>query len=198
MILTREPGGTVVGERIRDLLLHEGSAAAELAARTDALLFNAARAQLVVEVIRPALDRGAIVIATRFSDSTLAYQGFGAGLPLTELRELERFATGALRPDLTVILDLPAEAGLARKTLDQQTRFETGFDIDFHRRVRAGFLALADAEPGRFVVVDALEEPESVARIVARAADDVVLTGSPLSPAGTAGEPDAAVERIHG
>ena len=113
-LLTREPGGTPLGERIRDLVL-SASAAGGHDPRTDALLFNAARAELVRQVIEPALDGGRLVICTRFANSTVAYQGHGAGLPVDELRSIERFATGGLRPDRTLILDLPAEVGLSRK-----------------------------------------------------------------------------------
>jgi dTMP kinase len=156
--LTREPGGTPTGERIRAILLHPDSAGApagEPDPRTDALLFNAARAQLVAEVIGPTIARGEVVVCARFADSTLAYQGYGAGLPRDELRRLERFATDGLRPDLTILLDVPPEVGLLRKSGAEVTRFEAGFDVAFHRRVRDGFLALASAEPGRFAVIDA-------------------------------------------
>jgi len=166
-LLTREPGGTPVGERIRNLLLDDGPGALALDRRTDALLFNAARAQLCHDVIRPALDAGRLVIVTRFSDSTLAYQGFGGGLPLDELRALERFATGGLTPDLTIVLDLPVEVGLGRKTADEVTRFEASFDVDFHRRVRRGFLELARAEPGRMKVLDATVPPDATGDAIA-------------------------------
>jgi dTMP kinase len=195
-VLTREPGGTVIGERIRELLLDDGLAS-QLGARTDALLFNAARTQLVDEVIAPSLGRGAVVVATRFADSTLAYQGFGSGLPLADLRVLERFTLGALRPDLTIVLDLPVEAGLARKTQGEMTRFEIGFDLAFHERVRKGFLSLAAAEPGRFVVVDALGEPdgvaEEIAKVVARLPGLEALASTPR----TNGEPSTLAGRIH-
>jgi dTMP kinase len=162
VVVTREPGGTIVGERVRQVLLDPASSHGP---RADALLFNAARAQLVDELIRPAIDRGALVVSTRFSDSTLAYQGFGAGLPLDELRALERFATAGLRPDLTVLLDLPPEVGLARKGAEM-TRFESAFGLAFHQRVRDGFLALAAAEPDRFVIVDATAPQGDVGRAV--------------------------------
>jgi len=165
-VLVREPGGTVVGERVRQILLDPASVHAP---RTDALLFNAARAQLVRDVIRPALARDALVISTRFADSTLAYQGYGAGLPLDELRVLEGFATESLRPDLTILLDLPAEVGLGRKA-NETNRFESAFGLDFHRRVRDGFLALAAAEPERFEVVDASGAPDAIAAAVVTAA----------------------------
>jgi dTMP kinase len=160
--LTREPGGTILGERIRDLLLEHGGSSRAIHPLTDALLFNATRAQLVAEVIRPALARGAVVLCTRFADSTIAYQGYGAGLPIDDLRALERIATGGLTPDLSILLDLPVETGLARKASDELTRFEAGFDVAFHRRVRSGFLALARQEPARFLVVDASPPAEDV------------------------------------
>ncbi len=162
--LVREPGGTVVGERIRELLLADR--AADHPARLDALLFNAARAALVAEIIRPALERGEVVVSARFADSTLAYQGYGGGLPVEELATLERFATDGLRPDLTILLDLPVEVGLGRKSGAEVTRFEERFDVTFHRRVRDGFLAIAAAEPDRIAVVDATAEPAIIARAI--------------------------------
>jgi dTMP kinase len=161
-LLTREPGGTWAGERIREILLGAATTVEHLAPRADALLFSAGRAQLVDEVIRPALARGELVVDARHADSTLAYQGYGRGLPVEELRSIQRFATGDLTPDLTILLDLPAEIGLARKGSGERNRFEAGFDLEFHRRVRAGYLALADAEPDRFGVVDASGEPDAV------------------------------------
>jgi dTMP kinase len=166
--LTREPGGTSLGERLRSILLAPGEA--PIAPRADALLFNAARAQLVAEVIGPSLDAGEVVVCARFADSTLAYQGYGAGLPIDDLRALADVATGGLAPDRTILLDLPAEVGLARKSAASHTRFEAAFDLDFHRRVRDGFLALAAAEPGRFVVLDATAGPDAVADQVLEAA----------------------------
>jgi len=151
-MVTREPGGTALGEAVRQILLRSPELSPVPAA--DALLFNAARAQLAAEVIEPALARGDIVICDRFGDSTLAYQGYGAGQPLESLRSLQEFAAGGLRPDMTVLIDLPPEVGLARKQADEVTRFEERADLDFHRRVRDGFLALAAAEPERFAIVD--------------------------------------------
>lgn len=151
--LVREPGGTELGERLREILLERRSAGTILP-RADALLFNASRAQLVDEVIRPALERGDVVIATRYTDSTLAYQGYGLGLPLDQLRDVERFATGGLVPRRTVLLDVPVEVGLARKGIRERTRFESAYDRAFHERVRTGFLELARLEPGRIRVVD--------------------------------------------
>jgi dTMP kinase len=151
----REPGGTRVGERLRAILLEKaGPDALVIDARADALLFSAGRAQLVAEVIVPALEAGEIVIDARHADSTLAYQGYGMGLPLDELRSIQAFATGGLVPDLTILLDVPPAVGIGRKTDDGRNRFESSFDLAFHERVRAGYLAMAAAEPGRFRVID--------------------------------------------
>jgi len=178
VILAREPGGTELGERLRELLLHRDDLTIEPLA--DALLFNAARAQLVGEVIRPALAAGRTVVCARFADSTLAYQGHGAGLDLALLRGLATIATAGLRPDLTILLDLPVEAGLARKRRGRAalTRFESRADVAFHRRVRDGFLRLARAEPGRWRVVDAARPRTAVAADV-KAAVRSYLDASP-------------------
>jgi dTMP kinase len=192
VVRTREPGGTRLGEQIRDLLLG-AAASTPIDPLADALLFNAARRQLVAEVIRPALDAGTTVVCARFADSTLAYQGYGSGLDLGTLRSLETVATDGLRPDLTILLDLPVEVGLARKTETiDQTRFETDFDIEFHRRVRDGFHALAAGEPGRFAVVDAAKPEDAVWSAIEAAVGRLV--GPPDAPS----EPDRPVVRIQG
>lgn len=160
--LTREPGGTPLGERVRALLLERSSGDLAIDARADALLFNAARAQLVAEVIRPALEAGEVVLCARFADSTLAYQGYGAGLPIDQLRAIADAATGALAPDLTILLDVDPEVGLRRKAPGARNRFEASFDLDFHRRVRAGFLELAVQEPERWRVVDSTRHVDRV------------------------------------
>jgi dTMP kinase len=169
---TREPGGTRLGERLRAILLEHGGEGqtAPVDPRADALLFNAARAQLVAEVIRPALDAGDVVVCARFTDSTLAYQGFGAGLPIDELRAIATMATGGLVPDLTILLDVPPEIGLGRKTGASRNRFESSFDLAFHSRVRAGFLQLAREEPDRFRVIDSARRIDAVAPDVIEAA----------------------------
>jgi dTMP kinase len=177
--VTREPGGTWLGERLRDVLLARTTSTAATDPLTDALLFNAARRQLVTEVIRPALAAGTTIVCARFADSTLAYQGYGAGVPLERLHVLEEAATDGLRPDLTILLDLAVEDGLARKAPGDVTRFEAEFDLAFHRRVRAGFLALAAAEPDRFAVVDAGPDSDTVARAVAGTTDRLVGSGEP-------------------
>jgi len=169
--LTREPGGTALGEQIRSIVLaREADGAPDIEARADALLFNAARAQLVAEVIRPALASGEVVVCARYADSTLAYQGYGAGLPMAELRAVANLATGGLTPDLTILLDVSPEVGLRRKVEESRNRFEAAFDLDFHRRVRAGFLELAGAEPGRWRVLDAERDADAVFDEVLKAA----------------------------
>jgi dTMP kinase len=173
VVTTREPGGTRLGEHLRDLLL---ARTADTTDRpdplTDALLFNAARRQLVRTVIRPAIADGAVVVCARWADSTLAYQGFGAGVPIDTLRTLEAIATDRLAPDLSIVLDVSATIGLARKSGTDVTRFEVEFDLDFHRRVRDGFLTLARQQPDRFVVIDATAGVDAVATAIAGVVDE--------------------------
>jgi dTMP kinase len=157
----REPGGTALGEEVRRLLLHPDS---PLTPQAELLLFLAARAELVRRVIRPALDAGEYVICDRFSDSTLAYQGFGRGLDLEEIRRLDAWASSGLKPDLTVLLDVPVETGLARRGAEKDV-FQQA-DLDFHMRVREGYLQLANAEPGRWLTLNAGENPENSTKIV--------------------------------
>jgi dTMP kinase len=179
--LTREPGGTWLGERVREILLTRTGSNAAPDSLTDAFLFNAARRQLVHEVIRPALDRGTTVVCARFADSTLAYQGYGAGVPLDRLRRLAEIATDGIEPDLTIVLDLPVEVGLSRKAPADVTRFEAEFELDFHRRVREGFLAIAAADPDRVVVIDAMRAPSKVAADIASAVDRRIGRGEPAT-----------------
>ena len=160
VVATREPGSTPFGELMRRMVL-DPDPPIDRTGRADALLFAASRAQHVDEVIRPALDRGAVVVCDRYADSSLAYQGAGEGVPLDELRQVQRFATGGLAPDLTILLDLPVEAGLRRKAAEI-TRFEAYQDLAYHERVRAAFLGFADAEPGRYAVVDATGTEDEV------------------------------------
>jgi dTMP kinase len=149
VLLLREPGGTSLGEEVRRLLLHRET---PLSPQAELLLFLAARAQLVDNVIRPALERGDTVISDRFSDSTLSYQGFGRGLNLAEIRTLDMSATGGLTPDLTVLLDVPVEVGRERNQANEDA-FEQEDDA-FHEVVRQGYLALAKEEPERWLVLD--------------------------------------------
>jgi dTMP kinase len=153
--LTAEPGGTPVGEEIRRLLLHIRSLSDDLDPTADALLFAAGRAQHVARRIRPALERGEWVVCARYLDSSMAYQGGGYGLDMDELRELQAFATGGLKPDLTILLDVPVEIGLGRKRRDRWNRFEDTESAVFFERVRRTYLDLAAAEPERYRVLDA-------------------------------------------
>jgi dTMP kinase len=172
VVVTREPGGTPVGERVRALLLDP---AVELHPRAEALLFAAARAELVERVIRPALERGAVVLCDRYLDSSLAYQGGARGLGLGPVEEVNRFATGGLLPDLVVLLDLDPADGLRRRA-GHRDRIEAQ-DLGFHRRVRDTFRDLAAADPERFTVVDAAAPaPEVAARV--QAAVLALLEGS--------------------
>jgi dTMP kinase len=160
IVLTREPGGTDIGDQIRKVLtLLENTA---MDARTEFLLFSASRAQLVNERIRPQLARDRIVICDRFFDSSLAYQGYGQGLDLEMLRRVTEFATGGLVPDLTFLLDLDVEQGLRRRESGGNWNRLDAYDLDFHRRVREGYLNLAQEEPQRWVLVDASQDAATV------------------------------------
>jgi dTMP kinase len=154
---TREPGGTSIGEQIR-LVIHDLKNA-EMQPRAETLLYQAARAQIVEQVIRPRLTAGEIVISDRYADSTIAYQGYGHQQDLDQVRALVAYATGGLVPDLTVLLDLDVELGLKRKTRDgsEWNRLDA-YTVDFHKRVRAGYLEMVKADPQRWVVVDAAQE----------------------------------------
>ena len=158
VVNTREPGGTPIGNQVRQLLLDHGSAGMQ--PQTEFLLFSASRAQLVREVIEPQLARGGVVLCDRFYDSSLAYQGYGHQLDLVELQRTTRLATGGRAPELTFLLDIDAQAGLQRRRAQggQWNRLD-GYALEFHERVRAGFLQLAAAEPARWVVLDAGADP---------------------------------------
>ncbi len=162
-VLTREPGGTGLGEALRDVLLRSSGPAP--VARAETLLMLAARAQHVAEVIEPALARGQDVVCDRYSGSTLAYQGYGRGLDLGELRHLDRWASGGRAPDLVVLLDIPAEQARRRRAGTAPDRIE-GEGDEFLQRVQAGFRALAAASPERWKVVDASGEVAEVAAAV--------------------------------
>ncbi len=153
VLCTREPGGTSIGDQIRQVLTSMDNP--ELLPRTEILLFLAARAQLVEQVIKPALAEGKVVLCDRYGDSTLAYQGYGHGLDLDILRAMLNFATEGLKPDLTLLLDLDIKTGLARKkSIDEWNRLDA-YEISFHERVRAGYHCLASEEPERWQTVDA-------------------------------------------
>jgi len=158
---TREPGGTLIGEQVRAILTSLKNT--DMNPRTEILLFCSARAQLVEEVIRPHLALNEIVLSDRYADATLAYQGYGHGYDLADLRLLLNFATGGLWPDLTLLLDLPSEVGLKRKRSGggEWNRLDA-YQLDFHQRVRRGYLELAQQEPQRWCLVDATRPPEMV------------------------------------
>lgn len=160
LLTTREPGGTFIGDQIRKVLTSLENT--ELMPRTEILLFLAARAQLVEQVIKPALKQGKIVICDRYGDSTLAYQGYGHQTDLDTLRRLLAFATGGLKPDLTVFLDLDVETGLQRKkNVDEWNRLDA-YEVAFHKRVRLGYHQLIQDEPKRWVMLDASKSKEEV------------------------------------
>ena len=177
VVLTREPGGTPAGERIREILLHAREIA--LSAEAQVLLYSSARAQNVREVIRPALEAGKIVIADRFFDSTFAYQGFGHGVAQDAIRAVTALAVGATVPHRTFLLDIPVEVGLARSGWQIRStwdRFEV-LEAAFHERVRQGYLQLAGSEPDRWVVVDADRDETAIAADIRREVD--ALLGTP-------------------
>jgi len=160
VVVTREPGGTVFGRTVRELVLHGG----HIALRAEALLFAADRAHHVETLIRPALGRGEVVITDRYLDSSIAYQGAGRDLGVDEVRRLNVWATGGLVPTLTVLVDLPAEIGRARRK-GVHDRLESEAD-DFHGVVRELFLALAGADPDRYLVVDGQQSAEQIHQLV--------------------------------
>lgn len=161
VLRTREPGGSDVGVAIREIVLHHRG---DIDPRAEALLYAADRAHHVATVVRPALERGEVVVQDRYLDSSVAYQGAGRVLDPTEIRDLSLWATGSALPDVTVLLDL--DEGAARRRLDaSRTRYDRleAEKAEFHARVRSAFLGLADAEPERFLVVDASQEIEVIA-----------------------------------
>jgi dTMP kinase len=174
VLTTREPGGTRIGDQIR-AVLHD-IANVEMVPEAEILLYSASRAQLVGQVIRPALAQGTIVLSDRYADSTTAYQGYGRGLDLDLLKQITEFATGGLTPHLTIYLDCPVEEGLDRKRrasaleagewnrLDQET-------VEFHRRVRQGYLTLAADEPDRWLLLDAGRSVEGLQEEIQRAVE---------------------------
>jgi dTMP kinase len=167
---TREPGGTELGEAIRNILQHNAAGEAPCE-RAELLLFEASRNQLVEKVLRPALAKGTWVICDRFMDSTTAYQGYGRGLPVDEVQSIHRFTINGLEPDLTLLLDLDVSTGfdrIAQRYLElgeSADRFEQE-ERSFHERVRQGYLELAEKEPQRFRIVDASHNPETVSESI--------------------------------
>lgn len=173
---TREPGGTAIGDQIRSVLFDMKNKA--MHPRTEILLFQASRAQLVEQVIRPHLQAGGVVLCDRYADSTLAYQGYGHQVDLEALAEIVRFATGGLKPDLTLLLDVDVEVGLGRRAQGGGWNRLDAYELEFHRRVRQGFLALARQEPGRWVTIDAAPPPDIVlAAVKAAVLERLALEG---------------------
>ena len=163
VISTREPGGTEIGEQIRNIIVHN-SKGDEMCAETELLLFAAARAQLVRETIAPALLRGAIVLSDRFLDSSTVYQGIGRNLAMGPVNQINRFAVGSVMPDITVVIDVPTSVSLSRirqRASDLPDRMERE-NIDFYEKVRAGYLVLAKGMPERFVVIDGTKSEDAI------------------------------------
>ena len=160
VLTTREPGGTIISEQIRSVLFDLKNT--QMVPRTEILLFLASRAQLVEEVVRPYLATGGIVLCDRYADSTLAYQGYGHQMNLDRLKLLIDFATGGLKPDLTLLLDLEVEEGLRRREQGGSWNRLEAYALAFHQRVRRGFLELAREEPQRWVTIDAGQPADQV------------------------------------
>jgi dTMP kinase len=175
VLTTREPGGTPIGEQIRGVL--HSLENTEMHARTEILLFQAARAQHVEQVIRPHLARGGVVICDRYADSTLAYQGYGRQQPLEPLRALVDYATGGLKPDLTLLLDLDVEVGLRRRAKGGEWNRLDALEVAFYQRVRQGYYALVQAEAERWVVIDASQPPAQVQQAMRAAVQSRMAAG---------------------
>lgn len=167
VLTTREPGGTRIGEQVRDCLHAVNNI--EMTAVSEVLLYSASRAQLVTELIRPALANNKVVLSDRYADSTLAYQGYGRGLELPDLVQITRFATGGLQPDLTLFFDVEVERGLSRREIGgaEMNRMDLQ-TVDFYSRVRSGYLQLATAQPERWRVIDANRPVEKIQADVRR------------------------------
>jgi dTMP kinase len=192
VVTTREPGATKIGMRLRAVLLD--TAHAGLSPRAETLLYAADRAEHVSSVILPALERGAVVVTDRYVDSSLAYQGAGRNQPTAEVATLNQWATGGLMPDLTVLLDMPPANGLGRRARSAD-RLEAE-PLDFHERVRRGFLSLARAEPGRYLVLDASQSPEDVSRAIQERVRDMLPDPIPAMAEANTGSFPAIVDEV--
>jgi len=181
VLLTREPGGTFIGDQIRNVLVSLDNKA--LTPQAETLLFLAARAQLVREVIQPALARGVVVLSDRYADATLAYQGYGHGVDLDSLKQLLTFATGGLQPDLKILLDIEVENGLRRKTDCGEWNRLDAYSVAFHERVRNGYHSLASSEPEKWVVVNADRERDLVQADLRKAVEAALSARYPLPEA---------------
>jgi dTMP kinase len=163
---TREPGGTSIGDQIREVLLSNRNT--EMDPRTEILLFQASRAQLVEQVILPRITQGEVVICDRYADSTIAYQGYGHQVNLNQLYSIVDFATGGLKPNLSLLLDVDVRVGLKRRQKDGDVNRLDKFVLEFHQRVIAGYHEMVKAEPGRWVIIDANQSFEEVQQEIQR------------------------------
>lgn len=170
VLITREPGGTAIGDQIRRILSDLKNTG--MHPRSETLLFLAARAQLVEQVIKPHLADGYIVLCDRYADSTMAYQGYGHQNDLNQISSLISFATGGLKPDLTLLLDVGAEAGLKRKAEGTEWNRLDAYSLEFHQRVRQGYAVLAESEPARWVVIDADQPTGRVQELIRQVVQD--------------------------
>jgi dTMP kinase len=169
VLTTREPGGTPISEQVRGVLFKMDNTA--MHPRTEILLFQAARAQLIEQVMRPHLEKGGLVLCDRYADSTLAYQGYGYQTDLVMLKSLVDFATGGLTPDLTILFDMDVEEGMRRRASGGEWNRLDAYDLEFYRRVRQGYEALVQEDPGRWVVIDASGTHEEVLGELRRVVD---------------------------
>jgi len=174
VVVTREPGGTYIGDEIRDILLDIDNK--DIDYKVEALLYSASRAQLVSKIIKPALEEGKIVLSDRYIDSSVAYQGYGRGLPTDLILEFNRWGTDALQPDLTLLLRLPAEVGLSRTDSEQADRIESEC-ISFHKRVEAGYDEMASMSKDRYRIIDGSQSSEKVSQEIIKVVEDKLKVG---------------------
>ena len=174
VLITREPGGTVIGDQIRQVLSDLKNTG--MHPRSETLLFLAARAQLVEQVIKPNLEKGFIVLCDRYADSTMAYQGYGHQNDLGQIKNLINFATGGLKPDLTLLFDMDVEEGLQRKAHGSEWNRLDAYSLEFHQRVRKGYHILAESEPQRWVKIEAGQSPEKIRAAIREAVQARLIT----------------------
>ena len=174
VVVTREPGGTFIGDEIRDILLDVDNK--DIDYKVEALLYAASRTQLAAKIIKPALEEGKIVLSDRYIDSSLAYQGYGRLLPTDLILEFNKWGTDALQPNLTLLLRLPAEAGFARKVGEQADRIESE-SLSFHKRVEAGYEEMARMNKDRYRIIDASQSSEKVSQEVIKVVEDMLKVG---------------------
>ncbi len=174
VLITREPGGTVIGDQIRQVLSDLKNTG--MHPRSETLLFLAARAQLVEQVIKPNLEKGFIVLCDRYADSTMAYQGYGHQNDLGQIKNLINFATGGLKPDLTLLFDMDVEEGLQRKAHGSEWNRLDAYNLEFHQRVRQGYQIMVESEPERWVKIEAGQSPEKIRVAIREAVQARLIT----------------------